>query len=589
MKLNRILALAMTAVCTVASTAVHADVDLSSVVEVIRQTPANNDFVLPSDSRFERKWQNFTKAATGNVRHNIGDAFVLIDTTVFGACDEGVLIDRLGITVQHDFSDDNGFISWTDFVQSGTVSQENDNLILCEKPKIAAHFVGSNFKVANARSFFDRLLAAIRNRQNNVYNSSPVVSPEPQGPATKDVNVQDVIFNKRIEKFGGYYLGGKIKLPDHCKNYGMPGFENAFDDYVKCLDGSQYRYYKDGNSIIQCTPLPTQNTSGVIRYTGVTPYTRLVEQVQLEFFAIKKSDLIMRVKAELQEAIELPLYLEEGQFKADRGRQLITFQTENETYNGNECPGLVVRVVDYGSIEAEKSYVQAQKDKQQNELQRWIDDLNSRPPFTSFCGISFGTRLTGNLERTGDGEYLYGYVKLKTPFRGCDTAKVYAGIKSHRIFRVELETKDPPGILGAWDFGNDVISSAGVLDKKYNPKGNPLINLNTYLSTIECYGFDRSKVAKERGRVERIVGDKYPLDSDYNLNGGYVRIVPKKVGIGEYYHDVEEIGPGRRYAIAVPKERQEEVGVLIATSYKYEEIANHEFEKESRGDGSGVL
>ena len=105
MKSCKAFTLSMTVACIIASTAVYADVDLSRVVDVIRKTPANNDFVLPSDSRFERKWQNFTRSSKGNVRHNIGDAFVLIDTTVMGACDEGVLIDRLGITVQHDFSD----------------------------------------------------------------------------------------------------------------------------------------------------------------------------------------------------------------------------------------------------------------------------------------------------------------------------------------------------------------------------------------------------------------------------------------------------------------------------------------------------
>ena len=296
-----------------------------------------------------------------------------------------------------------------------------------------------------------------------------------------------------------------------------------------------------------------------------------------------------RVKTELREAIGLPLFLEEGQFKADKGRQLITFETTKDTYKGDEYFGAYVSVIDYGSIEAENAYVQAQEEKLQNELQRWIDDLNSRPPFTSFCGIEFGTRLTGDLERTEDGEYLYGYVELKTPIRGCDMAKVYASIKSRRIFRVEIETKDQPWHLGAYDLGHDVISDVGVLDKKYNPNGNPLINMNTYLSTIECYGFNRSKVTKERGRVERIVGGKYSLDSDYNLNGGYIRIVPKKVGTGSFYHDVEEIGPGRRYALAIPKEREKEVGVLIATSYKYEKIANQEYKKESGGDGSEVL
>ena len=579
---------ALVIVCIIASTTVYADMDLSGVVDVIRKTPANNDFVLPSDSRFERKWQNFTKAVKGNARHNIGDAFVLIDTTVMGACDEGVLIDRLGITVQHDFSDTNGFIPWNAFAERGTVSQEDvfgDELVLFANPKIAAHFEKSDFKIDKARSFFDRLLVTVRNRQNNATISSSTTQQLNQ--ESSQVNIQDFVFNKRIEKFGGYYLGGKIKLPDHCKNYGIPGYENYFDDFVECLDGCNYKYDKESDSIIQNVMLPSQNDGcSVGRDTAITPRTRLVKGVRLFLTSKTKSLLMKRVKTELHEAIGLPLFLEEGQLKADKGRQLITFETTKDTYKGEEYFGSYVNVIDYGSIDAEKAYVQAQKDKQQNELQRWIDDLNSHPPFTSFCGIEFGTRLTGDLERTEDGRYLCGEVELDTPFRGCDTATVYASVKSRMIFRIEIETKDPPGVLGAWDFGHNVISDVGILDKKYNPNGNPLINLNTHLSKIKDYDWDKPKVAKERGRVERIVGSKYSLDSDYNLNGGYIRIESKKVGTGSFYHDVETHG---NYALAVTKEREKEVGVLIATSYKYKKIADKEYEKESGNDGSRVL
>ena len=57
----------------------------------------------------------------------------------------------------------------------------------------------------------------------------------------------------------------------------------------------------------------------------------------------------------------------------------------------------------------------------------------------------------------------------------------------------------------------------------------------------------------------------YAERNGYHLNGGSVEVK------------------------ATMKERGNVVGVLIATSYKYEKIANKEYEKESGGDGSGVL
>ena len=578
MKSCKAFTLSMTVACIIASTAVYADVDLSRVVDVIRKTPANNDFVLPSDSRFERKWQNFTRSSKGNVRHNIGDAFVLIDTTVMGACDEGVLIDRLGITVQHDFSDDNGFIPWTAFAANGTVSQEDalgDELVLFKSPKIAAHFEKSDFKIDNARSFFDRLLIAIRNGQNNATISSSTARQQNQGSA--QVNIQDVIFNKRIEKFGGFYLGGKIKLP----------LRDDYDEQFNNSDwvdhgGMSFRYDERSHSIVMFDRFPSRHDiCGVWRYTSVTPKTRLVKSVQLSFSAKEKGVLMANVKDELREAIGLPLFMDEGQLKADKGRQLVTFQTQNDDRDGDVISCLHVRIIDYGSIDAENNYVQAQKEKQKNELQRWIDDLNSRPPFTSFCGIEFGTRLTGDLERTEDGQYLYGDVDLKTPFRGCDTAKVYASIKSHRIFRVEIETKDPPSVLSGGAYTDAYIyDENSVLAKRYKPNGNPLINLDSYLAT-----FNGDKW-RETVRLRKLLWDSGYSCEGYNLNGGKINIESREVGTGSFYNTVEEHG---NYAFAVTKERQKEVGVLIATSYKYEKIANKEYEKESGGDGSEVL
>ena len=577
MKSCKICTLAMTVACIIASVGVYADVDLSRVVDVIRKTPANNDFVLPSDSRFKRKWQNFTEAAKGNVRHDIGDAFALIDTTVMGACDEGVLVDRLGITVQHDFSDDNGFIPWTAFAASGTVSQEDvfgDELILFKNPKIAAHFEKSNFKIDNARAFFNNLLIAIRNSQNEAQISPSVSSSQRQIKESSQANIEDIIFSKRIEKFGGYCLGGKIKLP----------LKEDYDEQIgnsHWVDhgGVSFRYDEKHHSIVMSDRIQSKHDVCVVsRFTFVTPKTRLVKAVQLSFYTKDKNVLVENVKTELRGAIGLSLFLDEGQFKADKGRQLITFQAQNDNHHGEAYFGLDVYIVDYGSIDAERAYVQAQKDKQQKELQRWIDDFNSRPPFTSFCGIEFGTRLTGDLERTENGRYLCGYVELDTPFRGCDTAKIYAGVKTHRIFRVEVETKDSVAILCGHSYY--AYNDDNVLAKRYKPNGNPLINFSSYLAKFEGDKW------REEVRLRELLWDSGYLCEDYNLNGGKINVQARKVGTGDFYNTVEEHG---NYALAITKEREKDVGVLIATSYKYKKIADKEYEKESGGDGSGVL
>ncbi len=414
-------------------------------------------------------------------------------------------------------------------------------------------------------------------RRNEEKISTSATSQELQSQTSKEVDIKDAIFNKRIKKFGGFYFGEKVKLPDFLDDDYDTQIGNS--NWVKD-SGKEFRYNKELDTIVMFDKISSEyDGCPVDRYTCVTPKTRLVSIVELVFIDIDKGELMTRVKDEFRRTVGLSLFMDEGQLRADRGRQLIIFQSDNKNYQGIFFWGLRVRIVDLGSFDTEKAHVQALKDKQQNEVQQWIDDLNSRPPFTSFCGIAFGSRLTGDLERTENGEYLFGYVNLKTPFRGCNTAKVYASIKSRRIFRVEIQTKDSPGSLGAHDYGFDNIGDVGVLDKKYNPSGNPLINLNTYLSTIKNeYNWDRSKVAKERKRIEHIVGSRYHLGSDYNLNGGNVSIVSRKIGSGDFYNTVEDYGNYKT-----------EIGVLVAISYKYQEIADQEYKQESGGDGSSVL
>ena len=56
----------------------------------------------------------------------------------------------------------------------------------------------------------------------------------------------------------------------------------------------------------------------------------------------------------------------------------------------------------------------------------------------SFCGIPMGSTVSGEMQRTKDGKYLTCLIRLETPFRGVDVARVFASVKSRRIFRVKL-------------------------------------------------------------------------------------------------------------------------------------------------------
>ena len=67
----------------------------------------------------------------------------------------------------------------------------------------------------------------------------------------------------------------------------------------------------------------------------------------------------------------------------------------------------------------------------------------------SFCGIPFGSTVNGEMQRTDDGEYLTCFVGLKTPFKGIKTARVYSGVKSKRIFCVQLMSDSIVGVENA--------------------------------------------------------------------------------------------------------------------------------------------
>jgi len=234
--------------------------------------------------------------------------------------------------------------------------------------------------------------------------------------ATIEYNLElKALREMRIEKFGGYSLGGKIKLP----------LKDDYDEQLGNSDwidhgGARFRYDEKLNSIIMCDDtIPSLKGCRILRYTYVTPKARLVHTVLLDFMGFSENvdalyesmqDEVVKAVGFMSPIPVLKKFMEDGEVKVDNGKQLLVFQKKDETVNGKNYTDLYVRVIDLKSLDTEKSFVQTQaignEMKTKATIQRWIDTFISQPPFKSFCGIEFGSRLTGDFERTEDGRYL---------------------------------------------------------------------------------------------------------------------------------------------------------------------------------------
>ena len=418
--------------------------------------------------------------------------------------------------------------------------------------------------------------------------------------------VVEALRKMRIKEFDGFNLGERIQLPDSIG----ANFGSRQDDLKEVVCGDKvysFTYDKKQNLIVRETLgpdlSPVSSDVFIKHLMLITPKTHLVHKVGMIFGCIPKKieSLYACVQDEISKIVQFPMskaslvkLIEDGEVKVDNGRQRLEIKCDTSTVPSVIEPSdlttiilFYVGVADLKSIEIEKAFEQNPKMMEAYEVQRWIDDFNSRPPFTSFCGVEFGTRLTGDLERTEDGRYLYGYVELSKPFRGCDTAKVYAGVESRKIFKVEVVTKE----VSPCDY-----TLRQILNARYKPNGNPLIEFHSYCEKFSKYP-SYELMERERLRIKNLCKNNDRLKqlgfSDwrphYNLNGGHIEVTTRKVGTGDFYNTVEEIGARRDYVLAVTKEREKEVGVLIARSHKYERLANQEYVEESGGDGSGVL
>lgn len=146
----------------------------------------------------------------------------------------------------------------------------------------------------------------------------------------------------------------------------------------------------------------------------------------------------------------------------------------------------------------------------------------------SFCGIDFGARFTGDMQRTRDGRYLTALVRLNAPFKGKQIVKIYASVTTRRIFSVEFP----------------------------EPEANDFSQWDLVPTVSKRYGFEPEIWKDFAGRSH----------CRWNFSNACIYFVQHGTTISSEF-------PGE----------------FSATHRGWSEIADKEFEKESGGDGSSVL
>ena len=169
-----------------------------------------------------------------------------------------------------------------------------------------------------------------------------------------------------------------------------------------------------------------------------------------------------------------------------------------------------------------KALLASDRKKKQAEEEARRQELNS------FCGIKFGMVVNGEMHRTEEGRYLTSVVQLKIPFRGKETARIYASVKTRRVFRVVIENVSGP--------------IEEVVSKRYGIAPEKVLHHRTKDANYYWY-FSNSTIS--------LYGDYtgYRLDA-WDFSAPYF---------------------------------------LSATNFRWKKIADQEFEQESGGDGSSVL
>ncbi len=174
-----------------------------------------------------------------------------------------------------------------------------------------------------------------------------------------------------------------------------------------------------------------------------------------------------------------------------------------------------------------KALLANERAKKQAEEEARQQELNS------FCGIKFGMVVNGEMHRTDEGRYLTRIVQLRIPFRGKETARIYASVKTRRVFRVVIENISK----------SDSWSIEEVVSKRYG-------------------------VAPEKSL--------HHLTRDANY---YWHFSNSTISL---FGDHTGCRPDAWWEFSAPY-------FLSATNFRWKKIADQEFEQESGGDGSLVL
>ena len=240
-------------------------------------------------------------------------------------------------------------------------------------------------------------------------------------------------------------------------------------------------------------------------------------------------------------------------FQNDSGNfpsQIITSSVICDSESGCGVLAMVVEDIALENATARKTQINGRSEKSndaqlsraqallaKDKAKKQAAEESRQKGLDSFCGIDFGSVVNGEMYRTDGGQYLTCVVRLKTPFRGHEAARVYASVKSRRIFRIDME-----GFCFENCFeGGDLIA---VVSKRY--------------------GFEP---VSHTNPIQRIT-DSY----EWRFSNALIR----------FYFDYSNKRGDQLW-------KGNKSGILSAISHSWEHFANDEFQKESGGDGSSVL
>ena len=193
---------------------------------------------------------------------------------------------------------------------------------------------------------------------------------------------------------------------------------------------------------------------------GVLPFSGKVCYVWINRLSLEgKCDLVytdsdgveyysnMRgIKAFFKEAVGKEVFLWNGTLYAENGNQQIVFGTKRVPYHSKAIyyrseVALIDKQLCKTAKEELKQRLTHDIQILQKRKQAEDDYIASKPAIDSFLGVEFGVVLNGG-ELSSDGKSVVANIELPKPFRGVQTATVYASVSSRKVFKIELFAND---------------------------------------------------------------------------------------------------------------------------------------------------